>query len=460
MRHRRLFGAAGKTVLTLIVVLFTGTLFYACDPENNNLGVDIFPSEDTIMVYTDTITDLQTRLVRSRPRITSVSDEAPPTRTYFLGSMVDSIRGFSRAEIVTEFGLARVGDFGEDPYIDSLRLYLYIDDIVGDTAAGLHITVYEFLDSLDMNTDYYSDYDVTGKYDPEPLVDEVITPRPNTLYKFDIDNPALLDRIIAATNPADSTFYYNSRMQRAFHGLYITSEPVTEGGVMAKVQMANGLAGLKFKYFHDTIVEIAADTIPLSTYSLTFNEVYAQKVNIFHHDFTGTTLETYLDDPDAVPAIGYAQGMTGVNTKISLPDIAAMLGEGDIAINAARLVFYVVPDSISGIPEEEYPDQLMTEARLGDGSIVPMYDRVIGTNRTIFGMLTQSNERSAFLDPLYFYTFNIARHLQSVVSGEIESGDLYIYVDEPATSNKIIKFWSNHSGHEGGLRLELIYTKL
>jgi hypothetical protein len=119
----------------------------------------------------------------------------------------------------------------------------------------------------------------------------------------------------------------------------------------------------------------------------------------------------------------------------------------------------VVPDSITGIPEEEYPQQLMMETRLEDGSYIPMYDQVIGTDRVFFGMLTQSNENSAFLDPLYFYTFNIARHLQSVVSGEIVNGDLFIYVDNPATSNKIIKCWSNHSGNKGGLRLELIYTK-
>ncbi|MDF1571701.1 MAG: DUF4270 family protein [Bacteroidales bacterium] len=459
MKYRSLVGVAGKMVLTMLVMLFTAVLFHACDPENNNLGVDIFPSEDTIMVYSDTITDLETRLVRSRPRITSVLDNASTTRTYFLGSMVDSIRGHTRAEIVTELGLSRVGEFGEEPYIDSLRLSLFVNEVLGDTAAGMRIRVYEFTDSLDMGTSYYSDYDVTGKYDPEPLVDEVIVPEPGTLYDFDINDPELLDRIIAAANPDDSTFFYPSRTQRLFRGLYITMEPVDEGGALAKLQLTNSLAGLKFKYFHDTIVEIAADTIPLSTYTLGFNDDHAQKVNIFQHDFTGTTIATCLDDPGAVPGIAYAQGMAGVNVKVTIPDITDYVGEGIIAINAARLVFYVVPDSIMGIPEEDYPQQLMMETRLDDGTYIPMYDRVIATDRVFFGMLTQSNENSAFLDPLYFYTFNIARHLQSVVSGEIGNGELYIYVDDPATSNKIIKFWSNHSGHEGGLKLELIYTK-
>lgn len=446
-------------VLTMVAVLLTGGLFHACDPENNNLGVDIFPSEDTIMVYTDTITNLETRLVRSRPRITSVSGDASTTRTYFLGSMVDSITGNTRAEIVTEFGLARAGDFGEDPYIDSLRLYLFVNEVLGDTTSEMRLRVYEFLDSLDLDSSYYSDYDITGKYKPEPLVDEVFVPTPGTLHDFGINDPGLLTRIIDATNPADSTFFYPSRTQRLFPGLYVTMEPVTGTGALAKLQLSNALSGLKFKYFHDTIVEIAADTIPLSTYNMNFNASHAQKVNIFRHDFTGTTIAPYLDVPGAVPAIAYAQGMAGVNVKVTIPDITEYVGEGDIAINAARLVFYVVPDSIIGIPEEEYPQQLMMETRLEDGSYIPMYDQVIGTERVFFGMLTQSNENSAFLDPSYFYTFNIARHLQSVVSGEIVNGDLFIYVDDPATSNKIIKFWSNHSGNKGGLRLELIYTK-
>ncbi len=459
MRHRRLVGAAGNTLLTLIAVAFTGGLFHACDPENNNLGVDIFPSEDTITVYTDTITDLETRLVTSRPRMTSLTANASDTRTFFLGSMVDSITGHTKAEIVTEFSLSRFGDFGEDPFIDSLKLYLYIGDVVGDTTAGMHIMVHEFLDSLDMDSVYYSDYDVTGKYDTEPLVDEVIIPQPNTLYDFEINDPDLLNRIIEATSPEDSIFAFNSRMQRLFPGLYITSESVSEGGALAKLQMANVQAGLTFKYYHDTLVEIAADTISLSTYNLSFNQLFAQKVNIFKHDYTGTAIASYLDDPDAAPDVAYAQGMAGVNVKVSLPDIAAKLGEGDIAINAARIVFYVLPDSIIGIPETDYPQQLMMETRLEDGSYIPLYDRVIGTEQVLFGMLTQSNENSAFLDPVYFYTFNVARHLQEVVSGAIEKSDFYIFVDNPSTSNKIIKFWSNHSGHPGGLRLELIYTK-
>ncbi len=441
--------------LTPLWVLFLA----ACEPDENRLGVDIFPSQDTIIVFADTITDIETRLVRSRPRITSVNEEDEDRRLFLLGSLVDSMTGLSRAEIVSEFGLSVAGDFGANPSIDSLSLWFYVSEVVGDTTEAMHIRVYEFLDTLSMQEDYYSDYDVSGKYNPEPLVDETFVPEAGTTVTFKIDNPDLLSRIRQATDLSDSTFFYNASFQELFRGLYITTEPVSEGGVMAKLQMANDLAGLRFRYYHDSIDVSAYDTLSPSTYTFTFNEFNAQKINIFHHDFSGTSLEEILDDPDAEPPIAYAQGMAGVNVRLSIPDLANYIGTGQIAINTARLLFYVLPDSISGIPQEAYPDQLMMEAQLVDGTVIPVYDDVINTNNFYFGKLSQSNETSAFLPSRYYYNFNVGRHFQSMINGEIDNAYFYIFIDKPEISTDIIKFWSNYSGSDDGLRLELIYSK-
>jgi hypothetical protein len=460
MNHKQEAGITGKFPFVFFSVALMGLLLIGCEPDKNTLGIDIFPPQDGIVVYTDTITEFETMLVRSRPRVTSISlRSVTDTRTFLLGSMVDTMTGLSKAEIVTEFSLSQFGDFGEDPFIDSLSLWLYVSDVIGDTAQALHIRVYEFLDSLSMDSVYYSDYDVTGKYNPEPLVDKVFTPKPGTFFRFDIDNQELLNRIIDATNPADSIFAYNSNFQRIFNGLYITTEPVGDGGSFAKLQLANDFAGMRFKYYHDSISVAARDTIPLSTYYIGFNEFFAQKINIFQHDFTGTALESMIDNPDARPPIAYAQGLAGVNVKITVPDLEDYVGTGQVAINAARLIFYVVPDSMSGISAEDYPLQLMMDSQLPDGTPVQLYDQVTNTNPFQYGKLTQSNENSAFLEPLYYYSFDVGRHFQSVISGDIENNDLYIFVNNPATTVKTIKFWSNYSSNKGGLKLELIYSK-
>ncbi len=451
----------GEKFSSAIVVLFFSLLsFIACEPDRNNLGVDIFPPQDDIVVFTDTITEFDVMLVRSRPRVTSINSfNRDINRQFLLGSLVDTITGFSKAELVTELSLAQAANFGEEPFIDSLSLWLYINDVIGDTTQEMHIRVYELMDTLSMDSVYYSDYDVDGKYNPEPLVEEDFIPRPGDLKRFDIDNPNLLARITDATNPADSIFVYNSRLQREFNGLYITTEPVTVGGSMAMLQLANSQAGLSFRYYHDSITVAARDTVPLSTYFMGFNEVIAQKINIFHHDYAGTALEHMIDNPDFDPHIAYVQGMAGVNVKISVPNLEDYLGSGQVALNAARLVFYVIPDSLSGITAENYPVQLMMESQLPDGTPIQLYDQIINNNAFTFGRLTQSNERSAFFNPLYLYSFNLGRHFQSVISGDIENNDLFIYVNQPATTTKIIKFWSNYSDNEGSLRLELIYSK-
>jgi len=460
MNYHTVDGPGGKArIIPIFALIMVLLVVSSCDPENNRLGVDIFPPQDTMQVYTDTITDMETMLVTSRPRVTSLSINDDAERVHLLGSMVDTITGFSKAEIVTEFGIISAGSFGEDPYIDSLTMTFYVGDVYGDTTQEMHLMVYELYDDLNYDSTYTSDFDISGKYNTDPLLDEVIVPKPNSTYTFELDNPDLLSRIIDATNPADSVFFYNEDIQSRFPGLYITTEAVSTGGSFAMLELGNSVAGLKFKYYHDSLDQAARDTLPIRTFTIGFSPFSAQKFNIFHHDFSGTALAGIIDDPAADPAIAYAQGMAGVNVKIQLPDIRDYIGDGTVAINAARLVFYVIPDSLSGITEEEYPKYLMMETQTGDGTYNPLYDYMISGSRLLYGQLQQSNETSAFLAPKYYYNFNIGRHLQSVLSGELDNNPLYIFVNDPATNPDIIKFWSNYSGRKGGLRLELIYTK-
>lgn len=458
MKHIIKVGRREKFRFVFIISLVFALAQFSCEPAGNRLGVDIFPPSDTILVYTDTITNFNTMLVRSRPIETSEPvGSASKNRLFYLGSINDDISGFTQAEIVTSITILAAGIFGDEPVIDSFLLSLYVAEVEGDTTQDMRIKIYEFTDSLVYGTSYYSDYDVTGKYDPEPLVDEVITPKRNTYYEFDITDQDFIDRIMDAAK--DTVFQYRSLFQERFKGLYITTEPVGTGGALAKVQLANGLSGVKFRYLPDTISIDTAELSDYNSYTMGFNELYAQKVNIFHHDYTGSPLEDLIDNPDAQPEIGYAQGLAGVNTKITIPDLEDVMGNGLIAVNAANLLFYVVPDSVSGISEEDYPTQLMMEVKFEDGTYQTLYDKVINSATSSFGRLTQSNEVSAFLDPLYYYNFQVGRHLQSVITGEIENGDLVISVNTPQSSTKIIEFWSNYSASKGGLKLELIYTK-
>ena len=62
---------------TLLLVLVS------CEPENAKLGIDLFPPSDTILVYTDTIYNIEAKLVRSNPIFSSVNFGSPNSDRLF-----------------------------------------------------------------------------------------------------------------------------------------------------------------------------------------------------------------------------------------------------------------------------------------------------------------------------------------------------------------------------------------
>ncbi len=440
--------------LFIAFILFLGS----CEPENSTLGDALFPPSDTIMVYTDTIYNIETHLVRSKPIFSSVYTAIPNSeKTFLLGAINDTITGLSSADIITQLVFSNLGNFGEDPLIDSLNLWLYVSDVEGDTAQEMRILVYEFTGEISYFESYYSDYDIADQYNPIPLVDEVITPRPNTFYEFEISNQDFLDRIGQAIR--DSVFASVDSLKQVFPGLYITTEVTPDSKTIAKVGLANAISRLGFQYVHDSVARDTVSAEDYDQYYMNFNEYYAQKINMFHHDFTGTALEQLIDNPSANSPIVYAQGMAGVNVEISLPDFDHYLDSGMVAINSARLVFEVLKDTLSGISSDDYPLNLMLSNVSSDTSRLVVYDYLVNTSTRNFGRLIRSNAVSAFLDPLYLYRFNLGLHLQSVFTGELENTDLILYVMDPVNTTKYIKLWSNDPDKEGSLRLEIVYTK-
>lgn len=457
MKKKFLTGTLVKFRLSIYASLLL--LLVSCEPENAKLGIDLFPPSDTILVYTDTLYNIEAKLVKSHPLFSSVNTASPASdRLFLLGTLEDTITGLSKADIATQVSFTTLGNFGADPSdVDSLTLYLYCRDVYGDTSQDMRIKIYELTEGLSYDQAYFSNYDISGMYDPEPLIDEVINPKENTFYEFDIDSEAFREKIWQAIR--DSAFVSVDSVKKVIHGFYITSETESNSHLMARMGLANPASRLTFMYVHDSVSIDTVEASDYSSYSMNFNEFYTQKVNMFQHDFSGTALDGKLDNPDAVTPVLYVQGMAGVNVKLSIPELDSYLDSTGISVNSARLVFEVLPDSLSGIHADDYPSNLMLSSITSDTSRMVIYDYLTNTGTNNFGRLVRSNSVSAFQDPLYQYKFNLGLHLQSILNGEIENRDLVLYVDEPVTSPSFIKLWSNESEHKGSLRLELVYTK-
>ena len=442
----------------IILAPFLLLMISSCEPDENNLGVDLLPPGDSISLYTDTILDFETSLVMANPVITSVNKNAIDTeREYLLGSMSDTAFGTAKADLLTQFNIFTQAEFGTEPVIDSVVLWLHAGSVEGDSAKTMQISVYESFEQLSYDSTYYHTYEPDGNYDPVPLVQEEVELIADSTYEFVIDDEDFYQKIVSAAT--DSVFVSDSLMKTVFQGLYITVEQVTGGGAFAGLQMAAPTSRLAFRYLPDSVGIDTAEYTDYDWYQMRFDESNAQKVNMFTHDYTGTSLEDLIDNPDANSPIGYIQGMGGVNMRVTVPGLQGLL-DSLVSINQARLVFQVVPDSVSGITVEDYPERTMLVREIAEGEEQVIYDFMINSTGSSFGKLTRVIGSSAFLDPGYEYPFSLMRHFQSVITGDLENDSFLLRIYNPAQSGKFIKVWSNHSGEEQRLRLELIYSRL
>jgi len=438
--------------------------FTSCDISDKGLGTDILPPGDNVIVYLDTIFEINAYSVGGRRVATSELNRSP-NRLFLLGSLEDTIVGRSDAAIVTQFNTTTGYQPAENLEIDSLYLSLYFSDFLGDTEQDILLSVYEFEERLFMDSLYYSDLDMEGVYRPLPLAQKIITPEENQTYELLIEDQEFLDKFM--TIQSDTNYFYNdSVFKDYFNGFYITAEPFSTEGTMGRVQLASVSSRLTMKYANDsTDVDSTAERDFAYAY-FSIDENFSQKVNLFEHDFSGTALEEFINDEEAPTPYCYVQGMAGVNTRFSFANLQEWMDQTPLIINSASLVFDVVPEEESGIPYDDLPNRLMIGTILGDDSYEPIYDYNVlisnDPNQTArgFGGYKKAESLGLFSDTTYTYRFNIGLHFQTMVDGAKLDNDFILQLNDGLTNPKFSILWSNLPTNERRIRLEIVYLKL
>jgi hypothetical protein len=345
--------------------------------------------------------------------------------------------------------------------IDSLMLFIYVEDYVGNMDEEVTISVYEFTERIYIDSTYYSDYDVVGKYDPVPLAEKSFMPENQDTLDFLITNQQFIDKFLAL----EDTIYTSkdSIFKDYFNGLYLTASTNAAEGTMARIQPSNDFTLLSIKYANDsTDVDTTAERdFRWSQFSI--EEFYAQKINLFEHDFSGTALAGLLDDEGTELPYCYVQGMAGVNTRFSFTDLEAWIEQSPMAINSATMVFDVVPEEESGIYYDDLPARLMIGSVLEDESFQPVYDFVVlasNTSNAAFGGFKAPVSAGMFSDTTYTYRFNMTLHIQSMFDGTKADNDFILKIADGRVNPKISKLWGNLPGNLHRIRLEIVYLKL
>jgi hypothetical protein len=455
-----------KDLWVLAITMGLIGAFVSCEYNDNELGTDILPPGDNVIVYHDTIFEIDAYTMRGKPLVTSEVTFSG-TRLMLLGSMEDTIIGRSTASVVTQYNASSSYRPADNLEIDSLYLTLYTYDFLGDVEQDITISVYEFTERvyLDFDSTYYSDYDIEGKYDPLPLVQQTISPEDGSSYKFLIEDQDFMDKFMAVQSDTN-LFYHDSIFKDYFNGFYITAEPVAASGTMARIQLANTQTRLSMRYANDS-TEVDSTTERDFAYAhFSIDQYSSQKINVFEHDYTGTHVEEIIDDQEANSPYLYVQGMAGVNTRFSFASLQDWIDQNPIILNSATLVFDVVPEEQSGVRDDDLPDRLMIRTIAEDESYDPIYDYFVllsndpNQEASGFGGYKKADSEGMFSDTTYTYRFNMGLHFQSMLDETISGNDFILQLNKGLNNPKYSKLWSNLPTNECRIRLEIVYLKL
>lgn len=453
-----------KDLWVFMIISIMVVLISSCQVSDMELGADLLPPGDNVLLYRDTIFDINAYAV-SGDRVATYETRVVDNRLLLLGNLHDTIVGSSNASIVTQFNTNYAFRSGPNMEIDSLMLYLYIQNFLGDMDQEITVRVYELTERIFMDSAYYSDYDIAGKFDTQPLVEKSFSPANGSTLEFLIEDQDFLDKFLALGD--DTTLFTNdSIFKDYFNGLYIEAESASMDGTMARVNLANPESLLSLKYANDStqIDSIAGVEYRRSTF--TIDQYYCQKINTFEHNHDGTYLSSIIDNDSAKAPYCYVQGMAGVNTRLSFESLEEWMEMGSIAISSATLVFDVVPEDESGILYDDLPNRLMVGSLLEDGTYEYVYDYFVllandqSRIAADFGGYLKGVSKGLFSDTTYNYRFNMGLHFQSMVDGIKTDNDFILRLADRKTNPKISKLWSNLPANRKRIRLEIVYLRL
>ena len=449
-----------KDLKGVMVILILAGLVFSCQIGDKELGADLLPTGDNVILQRDTVFEILAYPMSATPVITS--ENYDPNRIMLLGELHDTISGSSMASVITQFNPNLKFISGPNMEIDSLMLFLYIQDLKGAKDQEFTIRVYELTHRIYMDSLYQSDFDPRGKYDPVPLVEKSFIPAGGSAVDFLIEDQDFRDKFLALAEDT-SLFKDDSIFKDYFNGLYIEAESYSPEGTMAKIHLSNPYSLLSMKYANDSTEIDSTAGRDFKWVQFSIDQYYCQKINIFEHDFSGTHLADIIDDDGMVSPYCYVQGMTGVNTRLSFSTLEDWMERVPIAISYASLVLEVVPEEESGIRYDDLPTRLMLGTILEDGTYEPVYDHYVlsaNNEEARFGGFKKAVSKGLFSDTTFVYRFNVTLHFQSMVDGLKKENDFILQVNDPKINPEISKLWGNLPDNKKRIRLEVAYLKL
>lgn len=443
--------------------IFAGALFFtsACtDP--TSVGADLLEGDEAEVGFTDTLS-VQATTLKADTVLTyfPVQNAAQAYTSYLVGNMQDPIFGTSTAQIYAQLAPRNsTPDFDASARLDSIVLVLPYDTLgtYGDLTETYGISVHRLSQYINPEQKYYSD--VSFPSEAMALGSKEFVPKLDSVTIYDYTNntrdtlkvPAQLriplNRALGEELlKLDSVTYASDSLFVSFlKGLLI--KPTTTNRGMLSFNLMNTRAGI-YVYYKEK------DTIPAQQ-QIYFDPFWARATN-FEHNYSGTLVQTYLENPQLNDSLVFVQGMAGVITELEIPYAEQLQG---VVVNKAELEIRIAtPPGNNGDIFEPIPLLLLlTPDETGEFESIDDISLIVtrlGANRLTeyYGGNPVAGNAG---DPMV-YRFNLSTHFQKVISKSRTNVLRLVAFSQLQQPARVALYGTNHPQY--GIKLKVAFTK-
>lgn len=414
--------------ISLIILI---TILFGCKKDHRVLNADIQPEDDLLNTsFTDT-TRVYAHTIKHDRFISFNVDNIK-----FLGSNQDP--HFGRTDVGLYLnssipnGLTNVS-FGSDAELISAEIILTVPslDFIGNYNTALAYSVFPVTTALSTGSVYFSSNDslhsknsVLGSYTGTfSVMDNKLVlriPIDNNYAKAILSNPQyLID---------------NATFQNTYKGFYITAsssnlDPLNNQGYISKFDLGDVLSGFYLHYQTGGPSAVKEN----KTYKFVFNGSSAVRFNTVKFDpqqSGNQFLNAQLNGNTASAEQNlFLKGLGGTRVKISMPSLKSYADSFKVAVNRAELILNVDPSFTSPNGQYAAPPKLALLAIDSLNRESYTIDQLSATDMARYGGdYDETNNR---------YVFNIARHVQAILTGNKKNYGFYLVVANPEGINAI-----------------------
>lgn len=459
-----------RDLLTLLMSLF---ILSSCD-NPSLVGLDVEPGDKIQGQLIDSLA-IQTFTAREDSMVTTGASQTPfgylndpvigetssdlafavaPLETEDSRIPVNAV--IDSAVVVLNYGVAFFGDSLNSNYqleVKQLnspfvlgKSYYSTDqwDVKPETIGGINLTRFAYKDSIT----------IRKRIDDK---DSVVTVAPQLRIPL---NGAKLKSIFDGT--IDSTKFANAEeFQQHVKGFYISLNKEAQVGLGGIVHFAisseeNGIE-VYYKQPGDTVQTI-------KRYAM----ASAQTAAAITHTYR-TEVQQQLDNPNQNYATVYAQGIGGLKTVVTFPDLENLKNQ-DLIINKAELVVYTDGEATGNTFTAQAPRLTLYRKDISgqrkpvpDGDTRPNYSDPRSFGITFGGYYDKEKKR---------YLFTLTSYIQDILEGKINDSGIYIspaalsdvnsvpYLPVVNVASRAILAGGNHSNNDMKTKLNIYFSKV